>query len=920
MNLSWGNVLGGDGGYNAIDPAAALNFYASNPDIPPAGLGVQLCSNGVNCNNSLFDFVVTSEDLGGDDGAFYFPYILDPQSASAMLVGTCRIWRGPRSGGVYTALSPNFDTLGSGTCSGNEVNVVSAIAAGGQTDKNGSSVIYAATSGLGPMDGPLNFPSGGHVWVTTNATAGIPSFVDVTNNSPSGTINPNQFPISSVAMDSSDGTGRTAYVAVMGFIGGGGHVWKTTNAGASWVDFTANLPDSPANAVLAYPAGAEVFVATDVGVFVSPTSNPNWTELGPDPASTQPGFLPNVAVTALAMFTAGGQQLLRASTYGRGMWQFNLVSTPDFALSISNSPLDIVPGQSGEFNGTLTEIDGYSSSVSLTCVPGATSPPPTCMSSPATVIPGNATPFTMAVGGGTGEYDFNVQGVGNDPAHTTHLFPVTLEFVDFGLTTPTPASVTVGAGATSSPVSFQVTAGGPFNQSVTVSCTTAIPGATCALTPGVVVNPTANAPVNMTAAVTVPATTAAGSYPVTISATTPGASSSATASFTLNVTSGQDFALTEPSPFPEINAGSSGGVGTISIASEGGFSGTVALSCGAAPGAAGCSVTPASVNAFPAVATVTINGASSTSNTYTATITATSGSLVHTLMVPFNVGDYSISPAQTISTTPGMQVNVVYKLTSQYSYAGTITGTCDASALPGAICIVTPANLASGGTGNLTITADIPNDATAGVYNIKINTQDTTGAPQHSTAITLNLGQDFEVLALPVNQSQTVTAGQMSGAYSLTVQPIGSSFSAPVTVTCSGLPAGAQCLFNQTNLTSVTVTPGNSQVQLVMNVSTSANSNASRHARFTALWLLFPAIVIAGTTSWKKSYRRIPALIAVVIALVFPLFSCSGISAASIGGSGGSGNPATYNITVTGSSPGISTDAGHSTIVTLVVD
>ena len=45
-NPSWGNVLGGDGGYNAIDPTATSNWYASNPDLPPEGLGVQLCSSG----------------------------------------------------------------------------------------------------------------------------------------------------------------------------------------------------------------------------------------------------------------------------------------------------------------------------------------------------------------------------------------------------------------------------------------------------------------------------------------------------------------------------------------------------------------------------------------------------------------------------------------------------------------------------------------------------------------------------------------------------------------------------------------------------------------------------------------------------------------------------------------------------------
>ena len=157
----------------------------------------------VNCTNSGFNFVVTSSTLGGDDGAFYFPYILDPHSSTAMLVGTCRVWRGARTGGAFTALSPNFDTLGSGTCSGDEVNQVRALATAGQTDSNGSGVVYATTSGLGPIDGPLSTPSGGHVWVTTDATAGVPAFTDVTSHGPQGSINPNQFPISGVATDPS---------------------------------------------------------------------------------------------------------------------------------------------------------------------------------------------------------------------------------------------------------------------------------------------------------------------------------------------------------------------------------------------------------------------------------------------------------------------------------------------------------------------------------------------------------------------------------------------------------------------------------------------------------------------------------------------------------------------------------------------
>lgn len=70
---------------------AQSNWYASNPDVPPGGLGVQLCTSGPNCVNSSFTPVITSSTLGGDDGAFYFPYILDPKTATPMLIGTCRV-------------------------------------------------------------------------------------------------------------------------------------------------------------------------------------------------------------------------------------------------------------------------------------------------------------------------------------------------------------------------------------------------------------------------------------------------------------------------------------------------------------------------------------------------------------------------------------------------------------------------------------------------------------------------------------------------------------------------------------------------------------------------------------------------------------------------------------------------------------
>ncbi len=74
---------------------------------------------------------------------------------------------------------------------------------------------------------------------------------------------------------------------------------------------------------------------------------------------------------------------------------------------------------------------------------------------------------------------------------------------------------------------------------------------------------------------------------------------------------------------------------------------------------------------------------------------------MHSLAVPFNVGDYSISGTQTLSLAPGGQGAASLKLTASMFYGGMINATCDASGLSGAQCVLSPANsiaVAIGGT------------------------------------------------------------------------------------------------------------------------------------------------------------------------------------------------------------------------------
>jgi hypothetical protein len=452
---SWANVNAGDNGVTAINPANENEWFVATPPDSASGVNIFLCANGIHCHAQDFQGnpVVDSSILAGDVGDFYLPFTLDPQSSGTLVLGTCRIWRGLSTGGSFQLLSPDFENGGGGPCRGTELNLVRSLGLGGPTDSNGySQVIYAGTNGDGPLTS--SSPQSGRVWVTTSAGGGLAGWIDRT-----GSINPLGFPISSIVVDTADVTGQTAYVTIMGFHTP--HVWKTRNAGISWTDFTANLPDAPANSIIVDPVGSlgtgTVYVGTDVGVFASSTGTASWTEVGP--ASTQAGFLPNVAVTSLKIFNSGGLKRLRAAMYGRGIWESNLITTSDFQLSVTNSPLTVFAGQTATFNGTISALNGYNSSVNLSCTAGSTASPQTCSANPTAVVPApRGTGFSLNATDAAGDYAFNLHAVGTDPAAVTHDFPLTLHIVDFSLGTPSPSSVSMVPGNVSAPVSLLISA------------------------------------------------------------------------------------------------------------------------------------------------------------------------------------------------------------------------------------------------------------------------------------------------------------------------------------------------------------------------------------------------------------------------------------------------------------------------------
>jgi hypothetical protein len=708
-STSWGNVLSGDGGYNAIDPNTG-NWFASNPDTGSGTLNIQECSSGVNCNDNLFNVVISSSDVGGDDGAFYFPYILDPQSTTTLLVGTCRVWSGPRSGGAFTLLSPNFDTLGIGTCAGTEVNVVRALAT--YTNPSGAQLIYATTDGPGPNN--LTSPIGGNVWVTTDAAPAsgtVSNFANVTMNGPGGTsINPNQFPISSVAIDISDITGNTAYVTVMGFTGGPGHVWQTTNAGATWADWTGfggtdPLPDSPVNAVLVDPTTHIIYVGTDVGVFQSPTSGAAWTEAGPapNPLGGSTGFLPNVAVTGLALFNSGGQILLRASTYGRGIWQFGLVTVPDFALS-GSFPTVNAGSASTEEPISVASLNGFTGTVNLSCSLASASSscgvsPTSVNSFPATVTVTVSTP-TLGAGG----YQLSVLGTSGS---TTNTLTIPFNVGDYQLSGTTSLSINAGSQGTAS---LTITPSTFYVGSVNASCdASALADASCTVSPANPISVNGGLAVPVAATITVPPSAAVGVYNMTFTAqdTSGTPIHNLTIAVTVLSPTANNFQLAATQPFP--GAVDAGFPTTAKVSLTPNYSGLVNATCDASAFSGQCSVTPGNpvqISAgTPSTLTLAVNvpnsAAPQPSNPYNVSLTVTdsSGEPTQTLALPLTViQDFaigSLTPAATQTITAGESESYNFSvLPVGVSFANAVTFSCPGALEPA--CSFNPAQVTPG--------------------------------------------------------------------------------------------------------------------------------------------------------------------------------------------------------------------------------
>ncbi|MCB9178696.1 MAG: T9SS type A sorting domain-containing protein [Flavobacteriales bacterium] len=265
---SWQELTGGDGMMCHVDPTTTNYLYTTY-------------ANGVIYRISLAPpgIATISENIPGGQpqGEWVTPFALDPGNPATIYAGYEQLWRSPDRGNSWVQLgTPWF---------GQKMNYLGIA-------PSATNVIYA-----GYLNAIFRSANGGTNW--QNVTANLP--------------------VSSAYISgfSIDPTDPNAVVVTLSGYSAGNKVYVTTNGGGSWVNVTnTGLPNLPVNCSQIDALTGNVYLGTDAGVYLYDSQTTSWQPFNMN--------LPNVVVTDLdAQYSSGS---LRAGTFGRGLWETQLLS------------------------------------------------------------------------------------------------------------------------------------------------------------------------------------------------------------------------------------------------------------------------------------------------------------------------------------------------------------------------------------------------------------------------------------------------------------------------------------------------------------------------------------------------------------------------------------------------------------------
>ncbi len=284
--LGWNATQGGDGWDVAYDGVIASQVYCTSGFWSPAPCTRVFRSTD---DASTFPTEITPWGTTSDSGCYLAPITSDPSTGNIVYVsGSQNLWQSQDGGGTWRILWP-FPSTGN-------VEVAPA---------NGNNVVIAV---------------GNKVFVSTNALAAAVTFADITRNLPSRNV-------ARTVFDTNDPT--VIYAVLGGFNGGGsqnGHVFRTTVTASSWTDISPAL-DLPCSAIAldGNDTPTTLYVGTDLGVIRSVDAGLTWSVLDDI-------HFPRAPVLDLVLRSG----VLRAGTYGRGVFGFVKPTGPAIAVNLQN--------------------------------------------------------------------------------------------------------------------------------------------------------------------------------------------------------------------------------------------------------------------------------------------------------------------------------------------------------------------------------------------------------------------------------------------------------------------------------------------------------------------------------------------------------------------------------------------------------
>ena len=318
----WKSVIGGDGMECCVDFQNPLYsygtlYYGDIFRVLNNTNATKIAGNGT--------FGITEE------GGWITPFLLDVSDPTTMFVGYKNIWRGKN----IRSANPQWQKISDGLGGVNSTNMRCMDQSAANSD-----ILY-----VGRDDKKL--------FRTDNAHDASPSWVNLSGDLPeSNSIN---------AIETHPNDENIVYLAV------GNHIYKSTNKGNNWENISGSLPDVSINSIAYYTNSVEgLYVGTNVGIFYKDTFLDDWILF-------TNGFPASSRVTEVEIYhdpSNPANDMIRAGTYGRGLWESDmyhatpvagfscdqLLAPPACPLSFADTSAGVPTAWEWHFEGGTPEI------------------------------------------------------------------------------------------------------------------------------------------------------------------------------------------------------------------------------------------------------------------------------------------------------------------------------------------------------------------------------------------------------------------------------------------------------------------------------------------------------------------------------------------------------------------------------------